>query len=153
MFFAQNSNYPIGLDISDLSLKLIQLSKAGNLIKIQALSKVDLEEGLIIDGEIKNKDRLVKKIKELISNPKYGKVSSNNVIACLPEAKTFIKLIEIENTPNKLSDIIETEIEKYIPLSTDEIYYDWQTIKNSSDKELVLIGVVPKVIEIGRAHV
>lgn len=146
MFFIQSLNYPIGLDISDLSLKLVQLGKTGNLIKIRALSKVDLEEGLIVDGEIKNKDELVKKIKELISNPKYGKVSSNNVIACLPETKTFIKLIEVEKTPNKLSDIIETEIEKYIPLSTDEIYYDWQTIKSSSDKELVLIGVVPKVI-------
>ncbi len=146
MFFSKNSNYPIGLDISDLSLKLIQLRKAGNTIKVQALSRVSLEAGLIVDGEIKNKDGLIKKIKELISSPKYGKVSSNNIVACLPETKTFIKLIEVEKTPNKLADIIETEIEKYVPFSIGEVYYDWQVIDSGQGQESILIGVIPKAI-------
>jgi len=146
MFFSKSSNYPIGLDISDLSLKLVQLRKSGDTIKIQALSRVSLEAGLIVDGEIKNKEGLIKKIKELISSPKYGKISSNNIIACLPETKTFIKLIEVEKTPNKLSDIIETEIEKYVPFPVKEVYYDWQVIGSSNDRESVLIGVIPKAI-------
>lgn len=141
-----NSTYPIGLDISDLSLKLVQLNKIRNKIKIQALSKINLPKGVIDDGVIKNQTEFAKAIKTIISNPCFGKVSSREIIACLPEAKTFIKLIEINKTPNPLADTISQEIKKYIPMSLSEIYYDWQIVENSHDKQLVLIGATPQSI-------
>ena len=146
MLFSKNSIYPLGLDISDLSLKLVQLNKIGGKIKIQALGKISLPEGLIVEGEIKNEEEVANIIKKLIDKPKYGKVSSEMVVACLPETKTFIKLIEIEKTPNNLADVIETEIEKHVPFLLDEIYYDWQVIEEKDDVQLVLIGAAPKKI-------
>ncbi len=146
MFFTNNSTYPIGLDISDLSLKLIQLNKSGHKIKIQALAKTNLPKGWMENGEIKNEKGFANAINKLINNPDYGKVSSEEVIACLPETKTFIKLIEVERTANPLSDIIATEMEKYIPMSINEIYYDWQVMEEYSDKQYVLIGATPKNI-------
>lgn len=146
MLFSQNSTYPIGLDISDLSLKLVQLNKQGDKIKIQAIGKTDLPSGLIEDGEIKNKDKVINEINKLISAPGYGKITSNEVIACLPETKTFIKLIEIAKTPNPLAEIIEGEIEKHVPMAIGEIYYDWQVIENKPDKQRVLIGAAPQDI-------
>jgi len=146
MLFSKNLIYPLGLDISDLSLKLVQLNKVGSKIKIQALGKVSVPEGLIVEGEIKNEEEVADIIKKLISKPKCGKVSSDMVVACLPETKTFIKLIEVEKTPNNLADVIETEIEKHVPLLIDEIYYDWQVIGEREDVQLVLIGAAPKKI-------
>ena len=146
MLFSKNSIYPLGLDISDLSLKLVQLNRVGSKIKIQALGKVSVPEGLIVEGEIKNEEEVADIIKKLISKPKCGKVSSDMVVACLPETKTFIKLIEVEKTPNNLADVIETEIEKHVPLLIDEIYYDWQVIGEREDVQLVLIGAAPKKI-------
>lgn len=142
-----NSIYsPIGLDISDLSLKLVQLYKRGDKIKIQAINKLNLHEGIIKDGEVLDKEKLIDKINELISRPAYGKVNTNDVIACLPETKTFIKLIKIPKTPNPLPEIIEGEMEKHIPMAINDIYYDWQIIENSADAQDVLIGVAPKNI-------
>jgi len=146
MFFSHNSTYPIGLDISDLSLKLVQLNKIGNKIKIQAIGKINLPEGAVENGEIKNKEQVVKAIKQLIANPKLGKVSSEEVIASLPETKTFIKLIEVSKTPNPLSEIIGNEIEKHVPMKISEIYYDCQIIEDQGDKQLVLIGAAPQNI-------
>ena len=146
MLFSKNLIYPLGLDISDLSLKLVQLNRVGSKIKIQALGKVSVPEGLIVEGEIKNEEEVADIIKKLISKPKCGKVSSDMVVACLPETKTFIKLIEVEKTPNNLADVIETEIEKHVPLLIDEIYYDWQVIGEREDVQLVLIGAAPKKI-------
>lgn len=146
MFFTGRSNYPIGLDISDLSLKLVQLNKSGNKIKIQALGQISLPEGLIVDGKINNQDKVVEYIKKIINNPGYGKVNTNNVVVCLPETKTFIKLIEVEKTPNNLDDIIEEEIEKHVPLSIDQIYYDYQVIEDRGDILMVLIGAAMKKI-------
>lgn len=140
------SNYPIGLDISDLSLRALQLNKFGDSIKIQAVGKIDLARGLIEDGEIKNKAEVLRAIKTLLDKPGSGKISSREIVACLPDTKTFIKLIEVEKTPNDFEEVIRSEMEKHIPLSLDEIYFDWQIIKDLPAKQLVLVGAAPKNI-------
>lgn len=137
-------NYPIGLDISDLTLKMVQLKKVGDKIKIQALNRLEMPKGIMEAGEIKNRTELINKIKELVSKPKLGFVNSNEVVACLPETKTFIKSIEIEKGPNDIKNIIGAEIEKNIPLTIKEIYYDWQITEETSEKYNVLIGVAPQ---------
>ncbi|MBU0637102.1 MAG: type IV pilus assembly protein PilM [Patescibacteria group bacterium] len=146
MFLHNNSIYPIGLDISDLSLKLVQLNKSHNKIKIQAISKTNLPSGIIENGIIKNQLKLIEAIKKIIAKPIYGQITSEEIIACLPESKTFIKLIEIKKTPDPLTEIIHQEIEKHIPMSINEIYYDWQVIDNLPDKQLILIGATPQNI-------
>jgi len=146
MFLNRPSSYPIGLDISDLSLKLVQLNKIRDKITIQAIGRVNLPQGLIEGGEIKDKEKVINAINKLITNPSYGKVSSEEIIASLPETKTFIKLIEVARTPNPLTEIIANEIEKHIPMAAEEIYYDWQIIKENPDKQLVLVGAAPKDI-------
>ena len=140
------SKFPIGLDISDLSLKLIQLNKRGSSTDIQTIGTADIPEGIIVNGDIKNFDEAVKTVSKLLSKPKYGKVSSKSVIACLPETKTFIKLIEIEKGPNAIEKVIQSEIEKHVPFGIKEIYYDWQIINEVGAKQSILVAAVPKII-------
>jgi len=143
----RKSKYPIGLDISDYSLKLVQLNKKGrDSIDIQAISKIPLEKGLINNGEIVNKIKVIEAIKKLIDKPLNGKISSHEVVACLPETKTYLKLIHIEKSPNELVNIIEAEIEKHIPVALEDMYYDWQIIESKRDGDLVLVGACPKNI-------
>ncbi len=144
--FHKNISYPFGLDISDLSLKAIQLNKQGEKIKIQAFNKISLEQGIIENGEIKNQEKAIKAIKNLINKPKFGKFNLNEVVACLPEPKTFIKLIEIDNNPNKIEDLIASELEKHIPLEVSKMYYDWQIVSKTSDSQMVLVGASPKYL-------
>lgn len=146
MLLSNNSEFPIGLDISDFSLKLVQLNRVGESFSIQAINKVDLPAGIIDDGEIKNREELIRQLKSLIDKPKFGKVSSHEVTACLPENKTFVKLIEIDNGPNDLRETILAEMEKHIPMPIDEIYFDWQIISKDQGKNLVLLGAAPKQI-------
>ncbi len=146
MFLSSKSNYPIGLDISSNVLRLVQLNKVGKKNKIQAISKIEMEKGLIVDGEIKDEDAVLEKINQLIRKPLFGKVSSDRVVACLPETKTFVKLIKIEKSPNQISEIIESEIEKHIPYAINEVYFDWQSIHEGDNDSLVLIGATPKEI-------
>lgn len=146
MFFSRSSAYPIGLDISDLSLKIIQLRKRGRKIKIKAMGRVKLPAGLIESGIIRDKDQVAKSIVKLVSSPEVGKVNTNEVVVCLPEAKTFLKLIEIDKTENDddIKDLIAQEVEKHIPMKISEIYYDWQLIRNLPKKQLILVGASPK---------
>lgn len=144
MFGLSLSTYPIGLDISDLSLKVFQLNKRGDSIKIQAIGKAELPKGLIEGGEIRNRSEIVKAIKQLLDKPQFGKISSKEAVVCLPEPKTFIKLIQVEKTPNDFEEMLKAEMQKHIPLSLDEIYYDWQIIRDAPGSQQVLIGAAPK---------
>ncbi|PLX21165.1 hypothetical protein C0584_03400 [Candidatus Parcubacteria bacterium] len=143
--FRKNSKFPIGIDISDYNLKLIQInSKGRDSLEIQAISKVTLEKGLINDGDIINKIKVLDALKTLLSKPLKGKVTSREVVACLPETKTYLKLINVEKSPNELSQVIEAEMEKHIPFPIDEIYYDYQIISSDRNSFNVLIGACPK---------
>ncbi len=147
MFLSDLSSCPIGLDISDLSFKFVQLKKKRGSFGIQALGRIDIPKGVIEKGSIKNQEKALSLLKNLFSKPKFGKITTDRLVACLPEAKTFIKLIEIKNSPNEIEDLIETEIKKHIPLEIKDMYYDWQLIKESEDDhQLVLVGAAPKQI-------
>jgi len=138
-----------GLDISDQSLRLIQLKKKGKKIFIDSYNDLEIKPGIISNGEIKEENELSNLFRKLIKSSNGSKVSTKNIITVLPESKTFIKVIEIENANNKkdnLPELINEEIKKHIPLSSDEIYIDWQIIKKISNNNFrVLVGVVSKI--------
>ncbi len=144
MIFTAKQAYPVGLDISDLSIKLVQLNNTKGKLNFQAIGRISIEKGIIEKGEIKNKQKLISSIKKIIAEPIYGRATSEEIVACLPESKTFIKLIELEPTPNPVKNIIEVEIEKHIPMSINQMYFDWQTIDNKKDSQCILIGAAPK---------
>ena len=54
MIFSHKTFYPLGLDISEKSFKLVQLKRRGGVLGIQALGWVDLPAGTIVNGDIKN---------------------------------------------------------------------------------------------------
>jgi type IV pilus assembly protein PilM len=137
-------NSPIGLDISDLSIKLVQLKKTGKKIKIQALGKTDLPPGLLQNGEIINQKELVKAIRKLIAHPDFGKVNSKETAICLPEGKTFLKIVEIDKQIQDKNKAIKNEMEKNVPLPIDDLFFDWQIIGDSEHSHLILIGAAPK---------
>ncbi|MFH1187251.1 MAG: type IV pilus assembly protein PilM [bacterium] len=152
--------YPIGLDISDTSLKFVQLKKRAGLkfgklsnkktiekLEVNCYNSIKLPPGLIINGEIKNQDEVAAQINKLLSGAKGGKITNKNAVAVLPQTQTFIKLLQIPKTPEEeMREKISEEIVKHVPLILDEVYIDWQII-NRGEKELdVLVGAAPKKI-------
>jgi type IV pilus assembly protein PilM len=140
------NNQAIGLDISDLSLKIVQLEKIGDKIKIQAVGRTNLQPGIIEEGEIKNREELIKSIRGLLSRPGYGKISTNEAVVCLPEIKTFLKIIEVDKNTVNFAEAVLEEAKKHIPLSTEDAYFDWQIIKESIKTKTVLLSAVPKIL-------
>lgn len=144
--FKASAISPIGLDISDLCLKIVQLEQVRSRIRIRAIEEIQLPEGLIKDGIILDRPRVVEKIKKITSNPNLNYNGAQNVIACLPESKTFIKLIKIQKAQEDARKTIEKEIEKYVPVAISDLYYDWQIIDSNQNNYHVLIGAAPRKI-------
>lgn len=144
-----------GINIGDLSIKLVQISprsfyqKKGYILK--ELRSTSIPPGLIVDGEIQQPEPVRQKLLLLLGkgDHKYKPMKSAWVVASLPEPKTFLKLIEIEIDGEDLSSVdIAYQAKKHLPFELEETYLDWQIVNTNQEENTaqILIGAVPKVI-------
>ncbi|NTV40808.1 MAG: type IV pilus assembly protein PilM [Candidatus Moranbacteria bacterium] len=134
-----------GLDLSDLSVKLVKFEKDGTEDRIVSFGSVPLSVGAISDGEIKKKDQVLAALKKLleISGPK--KIKTKKVICSLPETKAFLRIITIPKmNESEISEAVKWEMEANIPLSLEQVYYDWQLVTEAltTDKNKINLLVV-----------
>lgn len=125
-----------GLDIGDRTFKLVQvrhLHRNKNPYRLSAWNTVDVPEGVMERGDIKDMAKAVELLEKLVRTAK-GSLHGRAVVACLPEAKTFIKIIEIPggSSEDDLRRAVIREIEQNIPLPPEEIYYDWQVLDDGT---------------------
>jgi len=157
MFLSNPFPGAFGLDIGDLSIKLMQLTtrlpKHGQSnFGIQELRSISLPPGLIVNGEIQQPEIIRKKILLLLGKEEktYKPIHSRWVVADLPEPKTFLKLITIETPPKELlpEDIVY-HAKNHLPFDLEDTYLDWHitpTTTASGHESQVLLAAVPKVI-------
>ncbi|PIR94779.1 hypothetical protein COT95_02390, partial [Candidatus Falkowbacteria bacterium CG10_big_fil_rev_8_21_14_0_10_37_6] len=118
--FQSPSKYPFGINISDHSIAIVQLFRHHHSPAMQTVGIINVPNGFIINGEIKNKDGVIKLIKNLKNNTIFGKITTNEAIAALPEKKTFVKLIKIRADELDFADAIQKEIERQVPYEITE---------------------------------
>lgn len=120
-----------GLDISDTSVKVLQLEKRGSRNWIRSCGFSRVAEGSIDDGMILQKDNVAWSIKNAIVNAGPKKINTNMAVCSLPESKVFSRIINIPEIDEKsANEAIKWEIEANIPLSVEQVYYDWQFLEN-----------------------
>ena len=137
-----------GLDISDLSLKAVQLKRVKNINYIQAINSIRVQPGLIIEGVIQDQKKIAQLIKKLIEKSP-NKFTSSYAVVSLPEPKTFIKVIQISKSAaqkNKIRDLIKEELPRHVPINIEEIQIDWQEVENNNKYRKFLVGAVPTTI-------
>ena len=122
-----------GLDIGDRTFKIVQVNRHGkgkHAYRLTAWNTIDVPEGVMDKGDIKDADAGAKLLKKL-ANSVNGRLHGNAVVASLPETKTFIKIIEVPSGSSQaeMREAVRREIEQNIPLPPEEIYSDWQTIE------------------------
>jgi len=134
-----------GLDISDLSLKVAYLQKRGRFFNLKTWGEIKLKKGIIQDGEIKYEDTLIKEIKEALKKLKGEKLDTKNVVASLPEKKSFLQVIKMPKIDlEELKTAVFFEAENYIPFPVEKVYLDYQVISSKEDGSKILIAAVPK---------
>ncbi len=156
MFLSNPFPGAFGLDIGDISIKLVRLSYHARFFgepyfKLQEVRTIGLPPGVIVGGEIQQPEVARRKILRLLGKEGPEKpITSPWVVADLPDPKTFLKLIEID-TPAKelIYDDVAYHAKKHVPFEIEETYLDWQIIDHAEDtasKTRVLLTATPKVI-------
>jgi type IV pilus assembly protein PilM len=125
-----------GLDLSDLSVKVAQLEKNGTEFSVLSLGESEIPPGSVSDGEIIIKENVVSAIKKALEKASPKKIRTKKVICSLPESKGFLRIISLPfMNENEIREAIKWEIEANIPLTLDQVYYDWQLIDKGLKKE------------------
>jgi type IV pilus assembly protein PilM len=139
-----------GLDFSDASLKIAKLEKKRGRLKLVSFGETLIRPGIIKNGEIKNKEILVKTIKKAVSEVKGEKIKTKYVNVSLPEEKAFLEVIQMPKfLEEDLKSAVVYEAENYIPMPIEEVCLDSQivpAISNHLDHQDVLLAAFPKKI-------
>jgi len=148
MALFNNRFIPFGLDISDKSIRIVQLLDTPQGLKLHTWNKLNLPDGVLIKGDVKKPDKLIELIKKAVQETR-PKLKDRYVVVDLPETKTFLKLITLEvvgenKTKEKINEMVKKEMQFHIPLPLQEIVYDWQVVNSCRDNFDILLGVVPQ---------
>jgi len=139
-----------GLDMNDLSLKLIKLKKKRKGFVLMSLAESNIPPGVISEGLIKDEDALANIIKSTIKSVRGKKIKTKYVVVSLPEEKSFLHIMQMPKMKEKeLFLAVPLEAENYIPLPMNEVYLDFHVIsqgKNNSQHVDVLVVAMPKKI-------
>lgn len=157
MLFSQPFSGAFGLDIGDLSIKLMQLVphyrfNGQTNFSIKEMRRVALPPGYIVNGELQQPEMVRKKILHILGKEgdAFKPIKVPWVVACLPEPKTFIKMIHVDLPCAELTEEdIAYQLKKHLPFNVEDTYFDWQKITpacESAGVSKVLIAAVPKVI-------
>lgn len=138
-----------GLDLSDLSVKMVAIKQSGNHEEVVSYGAIGLPPDAIVDGEIQQPETVQAAILDLLNRVGPKKIKSRNVICSLPETKEFLRILTLPKmSPSDTAEAIRWEIEANIPLTLDQVYYDWQILDHSftadSGKMSVLVIVVAR---------
>lgn len=137
-----------GLDISDLSLKIVKLKKRGRFYKLASFGEEKIKPGIIKGGEIKDEEKLAEVIKTAVKKVKGEKLQTKYIVASLPEEKSFLQIIQMPKMVEEdLKSAVIYEAENHIPMPIDQVYLDSQAVLPVSDRSgrfNVLLAALPR---------
>lgn len=138
-----------GLEIADLSLRLVKIKKSGGKNKIEFWAKKELPQGIIKKGEIQQVDILAENIKKFVFQEK--RIRTNRVVVALPEEKSFFQVIRLPKMGEEdLKSAAKNAAEQYIPFSREKMYLDveivplFREVKKTKNFSEVLLIAIPK---------
>ncbi|QQS16027.1 MAG: type IV pilus assembly protein PilM [Candidatus Moraniibacteriota bacterium] len=143
---------PFGLDLSDLSLKAVFLDEEGERDKIVSYGAVNLPFESVSDGKILKEEAVVSGVKTLLKTAGPGKIHSRRVFCSLPETKAFLRIVSLPKMDaSEVEEAIKWEIEANIPLTLDQVYYDYQLLDRNITREQGKMSVL--VVAVARSVV
>ena len=114
------------LDLSDKSLKYMELKRKNGMISIHRFGLYALESEMIEGGEIKQKDKLISFLKSIRKDLK-----TELVIASLPEEKVFLSRIKFPlMDEDKIREALSLQLEEYVPLPGAEAIFDYDILND-----------------------
>ena len=135
-FFAESS---FGLDISDESLKFIELVSTKNGLEVGRYGERSIPPGVIESGKIKDS----KKMEEILSALRK-EAGVKSVRVSLPEEQVYLFQLRLEKSGLKnIKEGIELVLEEHVPVPAEEAIFDYDLVKEDAQSLEVQVATAP----------
>lgn len=140
----------IGLDISDRSIKIAEVSKGGTALSLRTACWSPLAPKSIRRGVIQDLDGLAAALQDALHKCSGRRIQSTQAVVSIPEVTSFVRLINLpEMSSGEMGEAVQWAIRQHIPFDLDSVYLDWQVVPAISDaakRKEVLVGVAQRSV-------
>lgn len=140
----------VGVDISDSSIKVLQLDAVGNIV---AYGNIPLKEGVVQAGYINDKALFAEALIEVLKNTKpvalFAKQTLLRAVLCLPEAKLFTHQTVLPKGI-KNADVeafIHNDAKKIVPFDFDDLYWDYHVSEKNTERYVTFVGAPRAIVD------
>jgi len=137
----------IGVDISDRSIKIAEID-GGAVPRLKTVCWSPLLPNSIRRGVIQDVPVVTTALQQALTKCSPFPVASNEVVASIPEAQSFVKVIDLPQMPDsEVNEAIQWAVRQHIPFDLDRVYLDWQTVNagnGQGERRQVLVGAVQR---------
>lgn len=132
----------IGLDISDTSMRFIELIETRRGLVIGRFGERAIPRGVIESGEVKKPADL-----RTIFSALKKEYNLNVVAVSLPEEKVYLFDIHLPKMKNsEIRGAIELSLEEYVPLKASEALFDYDIDQDTETLMQVSVSVLPRTL-------
>lgn len=142
-----------GLDIGHGSLKVMQLAEQSDITakdhhpRIIGYGTISFDKAAQEDGVITQPEIIAKAASELFKHHIIGDITTRRAAIAIPAYRTFTRSLQLPKLKSKeLKEAVELEAEQYISLPLDELYLDYEVIRQTDNSTELLVAAVPQTI-------
>lgn len=139
-WFGRKQGAVLGLDISTVAVKLLELSKSGTRYKVESYAVAPLPQSAIIDKTMVSTDVIADAIKAAIKQSgtklKYAAVAVSGA-AVMTKIITMPKAL----TDDEVEEQIMIEADQYVPYALDEVSLDFE-IQGINEQNPAMVNVM-----------
>lgn len=140
-----------GLDIGHGSLKVMQIAEQSEPFsekhrpRIVGYGTTTFDKSAQEDGVITKPEIIAKACYELFKNDLIGDIKTRRASIAIPAYRTFTRSLSLPKlSKTELQAAVELEAEQYISMPLEELYLDYDIIKQTQDSTELFMVAVPK---------
>ena len=137
-----------GLDIGTHSIKGVQLGGTTQSPTFIAAGQYPTPQGAMLSESEEDLNKLAETVKSL---HREAHISTNKVVAALPESQIFTRVVELPQlSKQEIESAIQWEAEQYVPLPLSEVRLTWQILSTyvGVDKKTKVSKLIGKKINL-----
>lgn len=144
-----------GLDIGHGSLKVMQVSETtpgasgkGTRARIIGYGTTKFDESAQKDGVVVKPEVIAQATYDLFKSRLIGDITTRRCSIAIPAYRSFTRALQLPPrlSARELREAVELEAEQYIPLSVENLYLDYEIVKETADATDLFLTAVPRLV-------
>ncbi|MFE8072860.1 pilus assembly protein PilM [Marinobacteraceae bacterium S3BR75-40.1] len=145
-FLGRKANIILGVDISSSSIKLLELSRQGDRLRVESYGVEPLPANAVVEKNITDVEAVGEAVRKVVSK---ARPSSKLAAVAVSGSAVITKTIQMNGGMNEfeMEDQISLEADQYIPYPLDEVAIDFEVIgpsESNPDQVDVLLAACRK---------